>query len=202
MKNAFLSLILVVAIVPSLRVQAQVAASQTAEVRPNITLVGEISKPGVYRLLPQETLPALLKRVGKLDSAAREILVSREGVSIRIDLPNAAKFVLRDGDTVLVPKQLRRVQIIGAVKSPGNYEFPDAKGVSVRALLEMAGGLNVDASKFNPRISVARRNAQGRLEIKERFLLPADAAALDASALLQDGESVIVTPLPIEEFGL
>ena len=198
MKNLILALFLAASAAPAIRVSAQVPAPQKEQARVSVTLVGEVNKPGVYQLLPDETFPELIKRAGDLSSAADKISLLRTGVmiSIPLDVEAAKKLKLREGDVIVASKKLRRVVVIGAVKSPKSYDLSETDATSVRAAIALAGDLDVDLEKYVPLIVVGHQNADGKLEGTKRYILPRDADELEASAPLQAGDAVYVLRVP------
>ncbi len=98
-------------------VRPEVSVAITARVRKSVTVLGEVQKPGVFRLDPnrQLTLVEALGMAGGMTRIANEkkITLKRRGQAqpLRIDLRNitsgqAKDVPLLDGDIVTVPESL------------------------------------------------------------------------------------------------
>lgn len=121
-----------------------------------ILVLGEVRSPGEYQLNGEMTLLAALVRAGSTTPlAGREVVVVRaakgpvaavdgDAETLRIELSElqsgapGVNVMLRDGDTVNVPKALS-VFVSGQVKNPGAY--PVEQGMTVLQVITLAGGL-------------------------------------------------------------
>ena len=176
--------------VPATRVWAQTAAPEAAQ--STVSVVGEVVKPGVLPFLPGENAVALLERAGGANAAASisKIYLLREGVSIPLDLAqskgNTSKIVLREGDVLVVPKNLRSIAVVGAVVRPGSVSLPENKSLSVLHALVAAGGPISSPDKI--KIFVLRANSENSVE---GFPISED---LLSSFLLKEGDVVYLPP--------
>jgi protein involved in polysaccharide export with SLBB domain len=118
-----------------------------------VTLGGEIKRPGVYEMLPGETFSGLLVFAGGFAANAYKasvqvIQVTDKEKQIKdITKETFTQYLPVDGDSVLVGKIINRVnnrvQIRGAVYRPGEYEWN--KGLQLSQLIQRADGLKEDA---------------------------------------------------------
>lgn len=98
-------------------VRPEVSVSIVARVRKSVTVIGEVQKPGVFRLDPNRDL-TLVEAIGMAGGVTRigndrKITLKRRGAgaSTRIDLRRitdgrAKDVVLQDGDIITVPESL------------------------------------------------------------------------------------------------
>lgn len=120
-----------------------------------VSVTGEVGNPGTYNVLAVSTLDDVLKGVGGLKPSAslRNIQIKRGDKVIIVDYFKYLKYgdlnenpYIQEGDLIYVPIMRNTVKILGQVRSPGIYEIKD--GERLRDVLDMAGGLNVNASLF------------------------------------------------------
>jgi len=126
-------------------------------------VVGEVRSPGTYPLSGNMTLVEALARAGStLPTASGEVIIVHAGAGAsaaavpsegggggenitRVDLKAlqsgalAENAVLRDGDTLFVPRA-EAVYVFGQVKNPGAYALQQ-KNTTVLQALSLAGGL-------------------------------------------------------------
>lgn len=137
-----------------------------------VTVEGKVKRPMRYEMSEGETLDRVIEysggfapdahpsdvRVTRLDPAGPEVY--------SVNMTNASGFVLRDGDLVEVDSvQVRfsnRLEIKGSVRRPGSYRLGDGV-MTVRQLVEKAGGLNEDA--FTGRAQIIREKDDLSLEV-------------------------------------
>jgi polysaccharide export outer membrane protein len=129
-----------------------------------ISVLGEVSRPGLYKLTGNTTLMEVLSIVGGLsDNAADNLIVLRrqgegqEPVNIVVDTtmlftPGGASLnvQIQDGDVIHVPKAEKETAtfyVFGEVNSPGPYQIPHNVSFSVIKAITLAGGLTGRASK-------------------------------------------------------
>lgn len=130
----------------------------------NIQIVGEVRSPGKYPLTGSLTLLEALAQAGSTTpNASSEILIlhaasgGRQGEgavapgvpgvaqTTRVSLSDlhagklASNIVLREGDTILVPKA-EKFYVTGHVKAPGAYTYD--RGMTVLQAISLAGGLS------------------------------------------------------------
>lgn len=138
----------------------------------SVLVAGEVNNPG-QRLVAglSSPLDAILISGGvKKTGSLRNIRVQRGNREFVVDLysaligaGNPAMIHLQDGDRILVPPLGPTVAVAGLARRPGIYELPaHASSISVRNLLDLAGGLEV---KGRYRLSVLRVGANGALQM-------------------------------------
>jgi polysaccharide export outer membrane protein len=117
-----------------------------------VIMAGEVKMPASYAFAGELTLFEALTRAGALtEEAGEEAVIHRRSTAdspeetIRVDLYDMLSgqsmknnLVLRDGDTVVVPKS-DPVYIVGFVQSPGPLRVK--RGTTVQQALSMAGGV-------------------------------------------------------------
>lgn len=136
-----------------------------------VHILGEVSKPGTYRVTASTRLSEALKMAGEIlgqGSERRIELRRREGGSRKVDLISFRLSgnldenpYLLDNDVVFVPLRERVVQIVGTVKRPGVYELIKEK--TIQDLVDLAGGFTPGVANPTP-IKVVRFN-DGKKEV-------------------------------------
>ncbi|MCF6182110.1 SLBB domain-containing protein [Lutibacter sp.] len=119
-----------------------------------IIVVGNVKRPGIYELKPEETISNLINYFSGFTSDAykKRLLVERVNGEQKevseIVLKKQPNFVFQDGDKLTVGSVIdrfrNRVTISGAVYRPGDYEL--TKGLTLNELLKKAAGLKEEAS--------------------------------------------------------
>jgi polysaccharide export outer membrane protein len=132
----------------------------------SVFVVGEVRSPGKYPLSVEMTLIEALAQAGSTTSSAgSEVLilhpadlaqpqqlepgVTPPGRTSRVNLADlqsglaATNVILREGDTVFVPKA-ERFFVTGHVRSPGAYTHE--RGMTVLQAISLAGGLSEKGS--------------------------------------------------------
>jgi protein involved in polysaccharide export with SLBB domain len=158
---------------------------------PQVTVRGEIRRPGVYELLGGEPLQNVLNLAGgaKPDAYLGRVLVDRidPGDSRKVldcnltaaGITEADNIVLMDGDDVSVyPAYDARdnvVWISGAIKHSGAYEHQE--GMTVYQLVQQAGGLVPEA--YTARADLERHPAN---DVRSLFHVPLDSLLADSTA--------------------
>lgn len=125
-----------------------------------VALTGSVNRPGVYELLPGETMQELLQYAGgytpvaerdrvaalEIDSAGRRQLVDKRGTAART-APLTAGAVLHvfssASMTQGINSTLKIVHVEGEVKNPGSYVLP--ANSTVQDAVAAAGGMTSDA---------------------------------------------------------
>jgi len=161
-----------------------------ARLRSNqIFVVGEVSRPGSYRVSAAGTALTALYAAGgpTMNGSLRSIQIRRNGRTVgtidlydyltRGDASRDAR--LLNGDVVFVPVHSGRVRVIGEVNRPGTYEI--GTGGSLADVLRVAGGLLPTAARS--RIQIDRLTAA-----RNRTSPGSDRAVLDVSA--RDGDDI------------
>lgn len=136
-----------------------------------VTLSGNVKREGKFEMLDSETFSDLLKYSGGFtDNAYRgAVTVVRITDTEKkiIDLPSPIynSFKINGSDEYEVGKLQdefgNRIVISGSVLRPGAYQLTE--GLTVKDLIEKAGGLNVDA--YSKRVSIFRYAANKMPEI-------------------------------------
>ena len=120
-----------------------------------ISVDGEVNYPGIFTVSSMDRVTEALKLAGGLENRAseRNIRLFRGDSLINVDVllyarsgqANSNPYLI-EGDKIVVPPKYRDiglVEIYGAVKFPGEYEY--AEGDRLRELILLGGGLTVDA---------------------------------------------------------
>ena len=118
-----------------------------------VKIEGNVKRPGIFELLPNENFNDLLNYCGGFDEAAYRKIIklvqnSDNGLKV-IDLTEDEyqNYVPKGGDVFKVSPVLSnyesKVSIKGAVYRPDDYEFEE--GLTIRKLIAKAGGLTPDA---------------------------------------------------------
>ena len=151
-----------------------------------VFVMGEVRSPGAYPLAAGTSLVEVLALAGSLTtSASGTAVVVRGGgaaapgdaaqaaegrQTVRVNLRDlesgdlSGNLLLRDGDTVLVPRA-DVVFVFGEVRSPGSY--PIQEGMTVLQALSLAGG-STEFAALN-RISVMRIVDGEQVEMRVRL---------------------------------
>lgn len=164
-----------------------------------ISVLGEVRRPGLYKLSGNTTLLEVISSVGGLaENHADTLVVLREkgekaGMSetIIIDIGKLLSvegqdlnIQVQDGDVINVPKRVSSKDnyfLMGQVRSPGPYTMPkDGSTLTVYKAISIAGGFTEKASKR--RIKIRREVGEQTMEFK---------ADLDTLVRTQD---IIIVP--------
>lgn len=141
-----------------------------------VTILGEITKPGLYELNGNVTLIEIISRAGGLTDKAGDTLVIQrkqsnshaggqdpENGGISVSLKNlmekgdlSVNLVVQDGDSIFI-NRAGFVYVTGEVNKPGAYKIDD--GTTVIMAITLAGGLTDKASPG--RTSIIRKNDGG-----------------------------------------
>ena len=136
-----------------------------------ISVAGEVAKPGVFSVLGPHRLLDVLEAAGGLtDKASDTITISHRGTDqlTTVHLSNDpavtahANVELQPGDTVVVPKA-GIVYVLGEVGRPGGYALNSSGGVTLLQVLAAAGGTTQLASLSGTKM--VRRTSSGLKEI-------------------------------------
>ncbi len=123
-----------------------------------VTVTGQVAKPGAYELSDGLSLASLLAQAGGVvpGAALKQAQVLRKGVPIPLDLsgldtaeglnPAASSFRFQIGDVLMLPENQARYGIVGQVVRPAYYPLPERPGdATLLKVLAGAGGLMPDA---------------------------------------------------------
>jgi protein involved in polysaccharide export with SLBB domain len=118
-----------------------------------VEIVGEVRRNYFFEVKEKETVANLLDMAnGFTNQAYRKIMTIQrqngsEKIILNIDEKEHYTTGLLDGDYVIVGKlpntYQNRIQIVGAVQRPGDYEL--SSKIKIKDLIDLAGGLNMDA---------------------------------------------------------
>lgn len=141
--------------------------------RIGVRIEGEVGRPGIYEMLPDETTNQLLDFAGGLTSMAANapMTLSRLYENGRRDagalgtpqdaLGGTRRDILKDGDWIVVQSGSARSQaslfITGAIRYPGIY--PYAAGSTLASLIATAGGITERA--LTSRAIILREDSLG-----------------------------------------
>ena len=148
-----------------------------------VSVTGQVTKPGAYDLADGLSLSSLLAQAGGVSSnaALRQARVVRAGVSIPLDLsglntpgglnPAAASFRFQIGDQLVLPENLARYEVSGLVARPNFFPLPEREGeATLLKALAQAGGLSPEA---DGRAATITRRKDGQITT-----IPVDLEAL------------------------
>jgi polysaccharide biosynthesis/export protein len=121
-----------------------------------VTVQGYVREPGQRILEGNASLTSVLAQAGSMTiDAGSYVIISRRGANgaleqtrvTRKDIESgqAQNILLKDGDTVLVPKA-ETFFINGQVRTPGSYTWED--GLTIERALTLAGGATERAGKI------------------------------------------------------
>ncbi len=167
-----------------------------------VTISGEVKRPMLYELKPQEDLEDLIAFAGGLSASAytKLIEVSRSGddgtqqqlFNFSLDSLRAAKkkYALIDGDRISIGSkstELRQyLEISGPVYRAGNYQF--VKGDRISDLIKRANGLRKEAlleKSYLIRTNPDKTKAYIAINLQKIVGTPVDSAE---NKLLQEGD--------------
>ena len=127
-----------------------------------VSIQGQVKRTGKFELLAEETFKELLDYCGGFTDEAYSASVSvnritdKEKKIVDLTADRYASFKASGSDEYYVGRLLdhyeNRIVLQGAVNRPGPYEL--SAGLSLKTLVEKAGGVNPDA--FTSRISIFR----------------------------------------------
>lgn len=156
-----------------------------------VTILGEVTKPGIYPDTADRKLYEVLSEAGGFtQQASRTISVLRKGQSqpIHVDLPrNLADDVTKNveilpGDTISVPKA-PIIYVVGDVGKPSGL-LVDNGTLTVLQALALAGGTNKTAKLGGARI--IRKGPSGMTETKVEIKKMLEAKSPDVTLQADD----------------
>jgi protein involved in polysaccharide export with SLBB domain len=163
-----------------------------------VIIDGYVKRPGIFEMLPDETLENLLTySSGFTDSAYKSsvkiIQFTGKDLSVKdVSAANFNNYKMQPGDSVIVSKVLNRftnrITLTGAVFREGIYELDE--GMTLRDLINKADGLREDA--FMQRAQIFRLKDNLTKEIVS--FNPADTIE-EKSILLKREDSVVITSI-------
>jgi protein involved in polysaccharide export with SLBB domain len=163
-----------------------------------VIIDGYVKRPGIFEMLPGETLQDLLTFCsGFTDSAyksaAKIVQFTGKDLSVKdVEASAFPNYIMQPGDSVIVSKVLNRyanrVTVTGAVFREGIYELTD--GMTLSDLIHKADGLREDA--FMQRGQIFR--LKNDLSKEMISFTPSDSIA-EKSILLKREDSVVVSSI-------
>ena len=174
-----------------------------ADYSKQITVMGEVAKPGAYDLDEDLTVMALLAQAGgPTDKAAlRGASVLRAGVPVLTDLSDIkdsvlpansaiSRFKFEAGDVLSIPENNARFGVMGQVVKPSYYPLPeDARQATVLQALSQAGGEQADGDLSQASIT--------RMKDGQSVVIPINLAEIRSGQVpdtttLQDGDVLLI----------
>jgi protein involved in polysaccharide export with SLBB domain len=165
-----------------------------------VSVLGQVARPGVYRIREGTTLLEALAMAGGVTETADERAIrlstkAQDGSAkvMMVDVDSLDSSILvHNGDTVFVPESARQVSVLGEVAKPGVYRV--RKETTLLEALAMAGGITQMGDDHAVKVTV--RGADGSSDTLE-FDLRRTGKAHDASAWILRGGEVIYVPRSI-----
>lgn len=162
-----------------------------------LTVTGNVNKPGSYDLDEGLTVAGLLAQAGgvKSDAALRNAYILRDNQTIPLDLrgfesgrvsPNSplSTFRFERGDVLTVPENRDRIGVTGEVKNPSFYSLPeDPAEATVLRVLALAGGPQEDADLSKVTLT--------RVVDGEQQITPINVAAIQRG---EAADSIVLLP--------
>jgi polysaccharide export outer membrane protein len=176
---------------PHVTIFVDEAASQ------GVTVLGEVSKPGIYQDVSDHKLYELISQAGGFtNTASRKIAVIRRNTAepIRIDLPRnladdlSGNIDIQPGDTINVPRA-PVIYVVGDVGKPSGF-LVDNGTLTVLQALALAGGANHTAKLGGSRI--LHKGPTGVTETKLQIKKMLEAKAPDVTLQADD---ILFVPL-------
>jgi protein involved in polysaccharide export with SLBB domain len=160
-----------------------------------VLMKGEVKRPQLFELLPNERLSTLLEYAGGYTDIANrstayiERITDQNRVALDVYAEQFGTYPVENGDIVhvgiLATYFRNRVAIAGAVHFPGYYSSFD-EGQTLDDLLRRAGGLRPDA--YPNRAVLSRTDPTGK---RAYFRInPSDLATMNDA--LQEGDSLVI----------
>jgi polysaccharide export outer membrane protein len=163
-----------------------------------VTILGEVSKPGVYPDPADRKLYQLISQAGGFTpSASRKIAVIRPNLpeAIRIDLPRnladdlTGNIDVLPGDTINVPKA-PIIYVVGDVGRPSGL-LVDNGALTVLQALALAGGTNRTAKMSGARI-IRKGGPTGMTETRLELKKMLEAKVADVPL---QGDDILFVPI-------
>ncbi|MBZ0269961.1 SLBB domain-containing protein [bacterium] len=187
---------------------------------PRVAVFGQVREPGLYEMLPGETLADLVEMSGGFTERSFEgriqierILSLEEQESslsdrkvLDLGWQDARSVALKDGDSVEVfeiPDRLRNyVELQGEVRRPGRYEWREgsrlsdvlkqAGGLLETAVLERAEIIRTFEDQRREQVAVDLGKVLGGDEQRDLRMQPRDIVRVHSIWQLQDRDQVVI----------
>ncbi len=160
---------------------------------PQAFVLGQIARPGAYRIHNDTKLLDLITMAGgALDKAGDQIFITRDGITSEISWRGLMRFgfgdqVIQPGDVVYVSEGKHQFLVLGEVRNPGYYQidFEDR----VLDGLAKAGGL-LDTAATNISLTRQSQAENANFDIDLQRLMA--QTFLPDNQLLEGGDVIIV----------
>lgn len=162
-----------------------------------VSVLGEVQKPGVYRLLGARTLFDVLSAAqGTTQNAGDKVYITHRGrpqepeiVKLSYDAKGAAQsnVPVQPGDTIIVQKA-GMVYVVGNVQKPTGIVMADS-GLTVLKAIALAQGIAPNAALDKARLVRKTSDGQTAIPLKLKQMLAAKAPDMTVQA-----EDVIFVP--------
>jgi polysaccharide export outer membrane protein len=148
-----------------------------------VTLLGEVSRPGIYPVLGDRRLYDLISAAGGFtEKAGRTVSIThrdKPANPVTVQLPsnlaenNEGNVQVAPGDTVLVARA-GIIYVVGDVQRPSGFMIEDNR-LTVLKALALAGGTNRTASMNNSRLLRTTANGVQEIPVPLKKILQAKA---------------------------
>ena len=170
------------------------------------TITGEITKPGPL-ILPEggQDIATLIARAGGQTPTAslRAITIRRNDGRVQVlDAYDAvvngkanalgADGIIRSGDYIVIPKNLKNVYVVGAVGRQGPVPLPEDRQITVLEAVGAAGGTLPGAR--TQEIALVRDNGTGEPQVTVLDLKQLKAGKIQGANLVVQSGDLIVVP--------
>jgi len=161
-----------------------------------ITIAGEVNSAGIYNIPAFSTIKDALivsKGISQFGSF-RNIKLIRNGRFVKtFDIykliengdSSYLKYILKNGDGIIIAKAKKNIQIRGEILKSGIYELK--RNENLKDLLKYAGGLKIQASKT---IATLERYSNNKRIIKD--------ISISKPFKLQNGDKITVLPINLK----
>lgn len=155
-----------------------------------ITVLGQVARPGKYPLQTQSTVTDLIAMAGGITSTGADsaILIRRDDSRLTIDfsdanVPNAlgARIAVANGDTILI-RRAPVFYVYGEVQRPGAYRLE--RNMTVMQALSAGGGLTAKGTQRG--LTVMRPAAVGGGAIEKIRISLGDQLQADDTLYIQE----------------
>ncbi len=160
-----------------------------------VTILGEVSKPGHYQLEKGLRISNLLARAGSLtEKAAKEATYISDNKVRKVDLNRLfngdmkENQLLVNGDSIYIPETSYQVTILGEVNKPGTYSWNDT--LHLANLLAAAGSQTKRGDIANIKIS-HKDGSYNHVNLKKYFT----ENSISSNPALSPGDIVLVEEL-------
>lgn len=169
-----------------------------------VSIIGAVSKPGMYELVGPMTLGQIIALAGGLTvQATKEIYIYRQGedgvqqriaVTLNDLMVNGSQDLnieLHPKDVVTVPiDQTLNVFVYGEVKTPGSVSYLSSKKITLLQAIAQAGGPTEWAKKS--KVLIRRKDKRTGKDIRIPVNLKNMISGKVADIVLEEGDVVII----------